>query len=156
MNIFPSCVQKLLEGAANAPENGIYFRGQPEGRLLSWPYVNKNAMYYDSSEQALVPLTDAERAAQVQVPFLLCLISAVYSNERPSMHGRVAGCFGRSALQLSSCCLHRKLCTVKCGQPCELCRSQLHCPLCGAKCKDVEALSWVHLPAGRAPRRSTA
>jgi hypothetical protein len=60
-------LQKLLEGTANRPENGIYFQGQPEGKLLSWPYVNKNTMYYDSSEQALVPLTDGERAQQVQV-----------------------------------------------------------------------------------------
>lgn len=60
-------LQGLLEGTAGRPENGIYFAGAPENKLLTWPYVNKNALYYDSSEQAAVALTDAERAQQVQV-----------------------------------------------------------------------------------------
>ena len=86
-------MQKLLEGAADRPENGIYFRGQPEGRLLSWPYVAKNAMYYDSSEQALVPLTDAERAAQAQVPCLSVLVSVAAGRSAfPSCPSCRAGC----------------------------------------------------------------
>lgn len=101
----PFRMQKLLEGAANAPENGIYFQGQPEGRLLSWPYVNKNTMYYDSSEQALVPLTDAERAAQVQVLLLLCLISAMYRTSIPQCMDEL-----QAALEVWLCSCHCVVC----------------------------------------------
>ena len=42
--------------------------GQTDQTLTSWPYVNKNALYYDSSQRDAVPLTDTEKAALVQGP----------------------------------------------------------------------------------------
>lgn len=42
--------------------------GQTDQTLTSWPYVNKNALYYDSSQRDAVPLTDSEKAALVQGP----------------------------------------------------------------------------------------
>ena len=40
--------------------------GQTDQTLTSWPYVNKNALYYDSSQRDSVLLTDSEKAALVQ------------------------------------------------------------------------------------------
>ena len=40
--------------------------GQTDQTLTSWPYVHKNALYYDSSQRDAVPLTDSEKAALVQ------------------------------------------------------------------------------------------
>ncbi len=52
---------------ADRLNDGFGTTGQPHDRLLLWPYETKNTMYYDSSQQKAVALTDAERARQVQV-----------------------------------------------------------------------------------------
>ena len=52
---------------ADRMNDGFGTTGQPHDRLLQWPYENKNTMYYDSSQQKAVALTDSERACQVQV-----------------------------------------------------------------------------------------
>ena len=54
-----------LEGPR--PVDGYGTSGQPVDALISWPYVNKSRMYYDSSEYDPVPLTEHELALQVQV-----------------------------------------------------------------------------------------
>ena len=61
-----SCQQvPALEGPR--PVDGYGTSGQPVDALITWPYVNKNRLYYDSSEHEAVALTDRELALQVQV-----------------------------------------------------------------------------------------
>ena len=48
--------------------DGFGTGGQTDQTLTSWPYVNKNALYYDSSQRDAVALTDSEKAALVQGP----------------------------------------------------------------------------------------
>lgn len=55
----------MLEDIKDRPLDGYGTTGQPTGRLLEWPYTNKNALYYGRDSMAL---TDAERSLQVQVP----------------------------------------------------------------------------------------
>ena len=52
---------------ADRMNDGFGTSGQPHDRLLTWPYQEKNTMFYDSSQQKAVALSDAERARQVQV-----------------------------------------------------------------------------------------
>lgn len=56
--------QLLLEDVKDRPLDGYGTTGQPEGRLLEWPYTHKNALYYGRDA---VALSDAERSQQVQV-----------------------------------------------------------------------------------------
>ena len=62
---------KLLE-APPAEEAGPHLLPAPHddrpNLLISWPHTNKNALYYDSSQQAPLALTRDELAAQVQGP----------------------------------------------------------------------------------------
>lgn len=56
--------QLLLEDVKDRPLDGYGTTGQPDGRLLEWPYTPKNALFYGRDS---VALTDAERSQQVQV-----------------------------------------------------------------------------------------
>ena len=56
--------QLLLEGIKDRPLDGYGTTGQPDGRLLEWPYEDRNALYYGRNHLAL---TDAEKSQQVQV-----------------------------------------------------------------------------------------
>ncbi|CAL8462491.1 g2024 [Coccomyxa elongata] len=66
--LFENKNQVPLLTDAERLNDGFGTTGQPHDRLLLWPYENKNTMYYDSSQQKAVALTDAERARQVQGP----------------------------------------------------------------------------------------
>ncbi len=56
--------QLLLEDVKDRPLDGYGTTGQPDGRLLEWPYTGKNALYYGRDA---VALSDAEKSMQVQV-----------------------------------------------------------------------------------------
>lgn len=67
-----------LTAEEERPVDGFGTTGQPQHKLLTWPYTNKNTLYYDSSQQKSVALTNAEKAMQVQVSedaeiFVQCL-----------------------------------------------------------------------------------
>ena len=64
--------QLLLEDVKDRPVDGYGTSGQPDGRLLEWPYTDKNALYYGRDA---VALSDAEKSMQVQVCGLSCLKS---------------------------------------------------------------------------------
>ncbi|EIE23988.1 hypothetical protein COCSUDRAFT_53177 [Coccomyxa subellipsoidea C-169] len=64
--LFEDKNQAPLLTDADRVNDGFGTGGQPHDRLLLWPYKNKNTMYYDSSQQKAVALSDAERAQQVQ------------------------------------------------------------------------------------------
>ena len=51
-----------------APTDGYGTTGQESQTLEIWPHVNKNALYYDSSQRDVVPWTAAELADMVQGP----------------------------------------------------------------------------------------
>lgn len=54
------------------PLDGYGTTGQPDGRLLEWPYTGKNGLYYGRDA---VALSDAEKSLRVQVCNLESVIS---------------------------------------------------------------------------------
>ncbi|KAK9906415.1 hypothetical protein WJX75_001485 [Coccomyxa subellipsoidea] len=64
--LFEDKTQVPLLTDADRMNDGFGTSGQPHDRLLTWPYQEKNTMFYDSSQQKAVALSDAERARQVQ------------------------------------------------------------------------------------------
>ncbi len=56
----------LLEGPHATDEFGS--SGQAPGTLLPWKHVAKSALYYDSSQRAMLPYSETERALMVQGP----------------------------------------------------------------------------------------
>ncbi|KAK9802041.1 hypothetical protein WJX73_005229 [Symbiochloris irregularis] len=60
--------EKNTRPALDGPRavDGFGSSGQPVDGLISWPYVNKNRLYYDGAEQEALPLSNQELSLQVQ------------------------------------------------------------------------------------------
>ena len=78
--------QLLLEDIKDRPLDGYGTTGQPNGRLLEWPYVGKNGLYYGRDA---VALSDAEKSMQVQV---CCITPSLYKSHirSPRYYGKPA------------------------------------------------------------------
>lgn len=78
--------QLLLEDVKDRPLDGYGTTGQPDGRLLEWPYTSKNALYYGRDA---VALSDAEKSMQVQV----CSLDLFFPQDRLTTFAHLRLCY---------------------------------------------------------------